>query len=256
MCLRAEAGDAGWGFKKFPMRAVDVCHNYLALHMNGIACRVWSRRLSDIVLLLVAVATASCGGSTRWEETPIDGPWVAPGVQAREFHRTRSPLSSPREEVVTFWTDAKGRRVEVFEIINSAMRYLEELGYFRRWPKTNRGINDYIQRLAPFTFHLVSTQPTIIVMVPHDFGKANDGRSNSEMVGRPPKQAADTKYMINYIEFGTTFPFHPEALWFSPDLRVPPTNFVAGIGVEQMIVQPGIKLLITKQVETCKTRRE
>lgn len=136
------------------------------------------------------------------------------------------------------------------------MRYLEELGYFGRWPKTNGDFNGYIQRLAPFTFHLISTQPIIIVMVPHDFGKANDGRSITQMVGQSPKQAAETKYMINYIEYGTTFPFHQEALWFSPDLRVPPTNFVAGTGVEQTIAQPGIKLVITRQGEMCKTRRE
>jgi len=157
---------------------------------------------------------------------------------------------------VTYWADAKGRRVEAFKIIDSAMRYLEELGYFQRWPKTNAGFDNYIQRLAPFTFHLVSTQPIIIVMVPHDFGNANDGRSISEIVGRPPKQATNTKYMLNHIEYGTTFPYHTEALWFSPDLRVPPTKLLAETGIHQTIVQPGLKLVITRKEEMCTTSRE
>ena len=205
--------------------------------------------------MLVVVATAFCLGCTRLAEIPIDGPWVAPGIHAREFERTKSRVSSPLSEHVSFWTDAKGHRVEVFKIVDPAMRYLEGLGYFQRWPETNMGFDDYIQRLAPYTFHLVSMQPTIVVMIPHDFGKASDGRSIAQMVGSPPKQSVSTKYMINHIEYGTTFPYHPEGLWFSPDLRVPPTKIGARTGNEQEIVHPGIKLVITRKGEVCTTKR-
>jgi len=156
---------------------------------------------------------------------------------------------------MSYWTDAKGHRVEVLKIVDSAMRYLEGLGYFQRWPETNVGFDDYVQRLAPYTFHIVSIQPTIVVMIPHDFGNPTDGRSITQIVGQPPNQSVSTKYMINHIEYGTTFPYHPEALWFSSELRVPPTKIAAHTG-EQEIVHPGIKLVITRKDEVCTTKRE
>ncbi|MBI3417244.1 MAG: hypothetical protein HY043_18290 [Verrucomicrobia bacterium] len=125
--------------------------------------------------LIAGFALTLCGcGETRWEEHAIDGPWVAPGVHARESMRTRLFFYAPLPEHVIFWTNAKGRRVETYNIVDASVRYLEELGYFDRWPKAGLNMNGYDSRVAPFTFHIVAIEPTVIVMTPQAFRSKQD----------------------------------------------------------------------------------
>jgi len=207
-------------------------------------------------VIAVIMAMSSCVyAETRWEEAAIDGPWVAPDIHARELTRTSLHFYSPVAEHDTFWTTAKGARKDADKIIDSTMRYLEKLGYFDRWPKTNGTYNDYVQRLAPFTFHIVAIDPTVVVMVPHDFGLPIDGRSNREIVGEAPEQSAHCKYMINYIEYGTSLPYHPEIIWFSPDLRIPPTPLSRYSDSEQSIDHKKVHLVFTRDGDRWVTKR-
>jgi hypothetical protein len=210
-----------------------------------------------IYFLLFAIsALFFCGCETRWEEHSIDGPWCAPNVHVREKEKTYLPFYSPLPEHTLFWITANGSRVESYKIVDSSVRYLDELGYFDRWPKTRGSYDDYQQRLAPFTFHIVAINPAIVVMVPHDFGNANDGRSISGIRGQQSEQAFGSKYMINLIEYGTSLPYDAKILWFSPDLQVPPTQFIQVSDSEQKIVQKGITLVLTKDGNLWKTSRE
>jgi hypothetical protein len=211
----------------------------------------------NLLFVLFTISVFSfCGCSTRWEENSIDGPWVAPGVHTRELTRTYLPFYSPDAEHITFWTTANGGREEAYKNFDSSMRYLEELGYFDRWPKTGDGYDNYDQRLAPFTFHIIAIDPTIMVMVPHNFGNSRAGRSISEIVGQQPAQGMEMKYMINFIEYGTSFPYDPNVLWFSPDLRVPPSPVKKTSDSEQEIVNEKIKIAVTKEGDVWKSKRE
>ncbi|MBI3417245.1 MAG: hypothetical protein HY043_18295 [Verrucomicrobia bacterium] len=62
--------------------------------------------------------------------------------------------------------------------------------------------------------------------------------------------------MINDIEYGTSIPYHAEILWFSPDLRVPPTRLAQRSNGEQEIFHQSFKLVATKEGDVWKTKRE
>ena len=205
------------------------------------------QRLSKIILFAMCGLTFY-GCATRLENEPIDGPWAAPGVQVRQVTRTDMPFYSPLPEHVTYWINAKGEREEAYKHFDSSVRYLDELGYFDRWPKTRVYYNNYNQRLAPFTFHLIAISPTVVVMVPHEY--------QTESIGRDPGQSYETKYMLNPIQFGTSIPSQTNLLWFSPDLRVPPMPVTRISDSEQRIVHPKIKLLFSKEGDIWRTKRE
>ncbi|MBA4146612.1 MAG: hypothetical protein H0X66_00745 [Verrucomicrobia bacterium] len=195
--------------------------------------------------------------TAQWKENPIDGPWVAPSVQTREFERAY--FAGMMDSVVTTetdWTFAYGTRRAASDIAASIQRYLKELGYFDRWPESQSSSDGYRERLAPFTFHIVSIDPTAVMMVPHDFGDPKGNRSIVDIVGWPPKQSFSSRYMLNHIEYGPTLPYHPEVLWFSPDLRVPPTRLTSHTESEQRLSHKRINLIVRKKGESWITTRE
>jgi len=210
--------------------------------------------LAKVIVAMVAISSCAYA-ETRWEETAIDGPWVAPGIHARELTRTSLHFYSPVAEHDTFWTTANGARKDADKIIDSTMRYLEKLGYFDRWPKTGFGFDDYDRRLAPFTFHIIAIEPIIVTMVPHDFGSQVVGKSGTQILGPRPKQGVSSKFMMNYIEYGTSLLYHPDVLWFSPDLRIPPTPLSRYSDSEQSIDHKKVHLVFTRDGDRWVTKR-
>lgn len=211
--------------------------------------------LACVALLLCSCSTAS-RLSAKWKEEPLDGPWVAPGVQAKEFSRTYfAGLMHTSDATDTVWTTSSGSRRNMMSILDSVDSYLKKLGYFDRWPETGSSVGSYRQRLAPFTFHIVAIDPTVVLMVPHDFGDPKARRSINDIVGRPA-QGLGSRYMINYLEYGPKFPFHPEPLWFSPSLGTAPTSLVRRGEAELEIVHRRIRLVATRDGDKWLTRRE
>ncbi len=208
-------------------------------------------------LLLCSCSTAS-RLSSKWEEQPLDGPWIAPGVQAREYSRSYfAGLMHTSDAIDTVWTTSSGARRNMMEILDSVDNHLKKLGYFDRWPESNAGYNGYRQRLAPFTFHVVAIDPTIVLMVPHDFGDPKARRSINDIVGRQSgRQARGSSYMINYIEYGPKLPYHPETLWFSPSLGTAPTLLAKRGDSEQELVHKRIRIVATREGDKWVTRRE
>jgi hypothetical protein len=108
--------------------------------------------------------------------------------------------------------------MDVLHAVDAADNYLKRLGFFDRWPETGSSVGNVIERLAPFTFHIVAIEPTVVIMVPHDFGNPKGNRSTTDIVGFAPEQSVGSRYMLNFFEYGTKLPYHPDVLWFSPDI--------------------------------------
>jgi hypothetical protein len=212
--------------------------------------------LCAFALLLSSCSTAS-RLSAKWEENPIDGPWTAPGVHAREFTRSYfAGLMHTSDATDTVWTTANGNRRDVLGTVDSVERYLKKLGYFDQWPETGSSSGGYTHRLAPFTFHIVAIDPTVVLMVPHDYGNPKGNRSTRDILGSQPKQAWGSRYMLNPIAYGTSLPYHPEILWFSPDLGSVPKPLTRRSDSEQELVHKRIRLVTKREGDTWTTRRE
>jgi hypothetical protein len=214
---------------------------------------------------LVIPLLSSCSTASRlsadWRENAIDGPWVAPGVHAREFERSYfAGLMHTSDAIDIAWTTSSGRRRDSMRILESVDRKLKQLGYFDRWPETGSSSGTssgtIIHRLAPFTFHIIALDPTVVIMVPHDFGNPKGNRSTVDIVGRQSKQQWHSRYMLNYIEYGTTLPYHPHILWFSPDLAAPAAPLSRRSDSEQELVHKRIRLLLKREGDVWTTRRE
>jgi hypothetical protein len=183
--------------------------------------------------------------TAKWEEKPIDGPWAAPDVQVRQFNKSYFRGFMAAGQTTDIRWDALGHHYNPERFANSITRDLMKQGYFDRWPQSGDKGDDYIRRIAPFTFHIVAIKPLIVVMVPHDFGPLTN--LYNFVIIDWPKQGFYNSRMRNYIEYGTRIPYHPEVLWFSPDLDVSPTRFTTIQENEQTIVHKKIKLVAQKQ---------
>ena len=217
---------------------------------------------STLLIFLSALVLISSSCSTgrltaEWVERPIDGPWIAPQIHAREFEREyfAGVLDSVSTSDVV-WTTATGSRRDAFQIVASVQRHLMKLGYFERWPESGSNVSGYQQRLAPFTFHIVAIEPTIVIMVPHDFGDPKGNRSINDIVGQPPKQSFQSRYMLNSIEYGTTLPFQSDILWFSPDLGTAPAMPERRTDSEMEVRHKEIRLVLKKDGDLWTTQRE
>jgi hypothetical protein len=144
----------------------------------------------------------------------------------------------------------------VLRLVDSAEHYLKQLGYFDRWPESQSSIGSIRQRLAPFTFHIVAIEPTVVIMVPHDFGHPEGNRSTLDIVGHASKQFFQSRYMLNYIEYGTRLPYHPDILWFSPDIGAAPAALARRSDSEQAVVHERIRLVMKREGSVWTTRRE
>lgn len=209
-----------------------------------------------LLLCCVALASSSCTFerlTAKWQDTGIKGPWAAPGIQAQKFEREYWTFMAGAVSTDAVWRTPKGRH-DARDIVSSVDKYLMHLGYFDRWPQSQAGINGYIQRVAPFTFHVVALDPTIVIMVPHDFGSLTN-RSINEIMGSAPSDSG-SDHMLNPITFGTKPPYHADVLWFSPDISQPPTRLTRRSDSEQELVAKRARIIVTRDGNQWITRRE
>lgn len=211
---------------------------------------------SAFAFLLSSCSTAS-RVTAKWEESRIDGPWVAPGVHAREFTRSYfAGLMHTSDASETVWTTANGSRRDVLGTVDSVEQHLKKLGYFDQWPESQASSGAYTLRLAPFTFHIVAIDPAVVLMVPHDYGNPKGNRSTRDIFGSQPKQSRGSRYMLNPVEYGTSLPYHSEILWFSPDLGIAPKPLTRLSDSEQELVHKRIRLVTKRAGDVWTTRRE
>lgn len=202
----------------------------------------------------------------RTVETSADLPWVRPGEKARYFSKRRADwntgVTSFAEWGSNFW-----RSEDPITTAYDAFAFLENRRAMDDWPRSHDGdsgtfthpsvydeltpdirtktdpygqtIVTYLIRVAPYRFHLVSIEPTVIVMQPKPelldwWGEyvRSEYSETSRWVRwiremQSPQLVAHTIWLENPIEFGTRLPAENPGstagwLWFSPDLRRPP----------------------------------
>jgi hypothetical protein len=157
-----------------------------------------------------------------WEEAKVDGPWIGNGIQAREYiksyfaHVMDAGVTEKKE-----WRSPDGTRINADGVFRSIDQYLQKSGLLEKWPGSGAYSDNREHRLAPFTFHLISVNPTIVVLAPHDFGTEKN-RSVSGTVGFAPKQFQVSDFVTNHFEYGTKVPLHADLLWFSPESKTLP----------------------------------
>lgn len=220
-----------------------------------------NRHTLTSALCLIVLSLCSCSTASRlsakWVETPIDGPWAAPGTHAREFSRSYfAGLMHTSDATDTVWVTASGKRRDMLQLSDSVDSYLKHLGYFDRWPESQSIVGSIRLRLAPFTFHIIAVEPTVVIMIPHDFGNPKGNRSTYDIVGQPPRHSFQSRYMLNYIEYGTRLPYHSDILWFSPDTGAAPAALTRHSDSEQEIHHKRIRLVLTRAGDLWTTRRE
>ena len=178
-----------------------------------------------IILSLSFLCLCSCATIARmnadWKEVKIDGPWMSSTCQAREFTRTYvAGVMHSGSAGDTKWTSDAGS-VNQFSIRNLIANYMHKTGMVKDWQRASGTSNGIEQRLAPYTFHVVSVLPTVVIMVPKDYGDINQ-KSTSEIIGnryQNQKPYLTSPHVINPIEYGTSVPYSDTLVWFSPDLK-------------------------------------
>jgi hypothetical protein len=176
----------------------------------------------------------------------VDTPWIGPEEQA--VQRSCSYFSCFMDSVKTSdtrWGTERSDGKPIYTYNDKIVSYLKRKRLLQSWPETQSNYNGYQQRLAPFKFYIVSVEPLVVIMIPHDFGEIR--RANVAIVGWHPEQAFRNSFMINYFEYGTYLPFHENQLWFSQDLKIGPIPVPKKERGDLVIEHRKIELVFKKQ---------
>ena len=183
------------------------------------------------LLLIVVLGLGGCATTQRltapWKVIWADGPWAGPAMASQmeeRYYYTSFMADGPT-------ADTRFRSPDGFTcdagLVHSAVSFLARKRHLSHWPETNASVNRVCQRLAPYTFHLVSIRPAVFVLVPHDFGPAKK-RTNSEILTR---QSLGDDRLMNLFHPGPDVPSATQLFWFSAELGIditPVTSAPAG----------------------------
>ena len=177
-----------------------------------------------------------------------DAPWAAAGVRAKEMYRRDLVSFSTAGTTGTMaWEDAQGAKHVQYEVWTKAQEHLIAGGVLSDWPITGSIVSGVEQRLAPFKFFIVSIEPTVVVMLPHEF-EDPIGRSTSEILGRDLEKGLFSKYLMNKGHHGVVCPYAEEFMWFSPDLDIGPTSISVKLH-EAATITVGNDQLVFKRID-------
>jgi hypothetical protein len=206
------------------------------------------------VLLLLGIVGCCSLAPWRPEAATEDLPWCAPGRQATEESKLQNSPMAPAPQTRYRWVAGHFKRGAPWAYARTADKYLARLGLVETWPETGAGAGSITLRLAPYEFTIVSIHPVIVIMRPHDFGSPT-GRSISDIVGSGTGKL-HSRYLMNYYEYGTSFPWQERLLWFSPDLHVEPTAFKLPAAGTNVIEWCRGKLILAERQGVVQTRRQ
>ena len=216
------------------------------LHASVAPSESWAWVAAIMVTVLLTGCATIAQQSAKWEESKVEGPWIAPKVQAREMHRTYyAHLMDAGATSDTVWVDGNGRRHNVEGVMRSIDSFLKKNGFFERWPESQASVRDYRMKYAPFKFYVVSVTPIVVVMSPHELGNTK-GRSAQDVVGPWGKAAWPSLHMLNCYEYGPQVPYKEGLLWFSPDLNVLPTPLTGQKDSSLELAHKRIQMTATK----------
>lgn len=152
-----------------------------------------------------------------WKETDsiAQAPWVAPGVRGRYETRHVELLGAPAETWESRWIGRRSQRLDPISLHVSLTRPLQNAGMYQQWPATTGSINSVPQRMAPFRFFLVSLFPTVVLMIPWEYGTLQ-GRSNNDILKDISSAQVSMDGLVNGAELTTVIPYSPHVMWYSP----------------------------------------
>ena len=141
-------------------------------------------------------------------------------MQATLEYRQRTSYMADAFDTDLRWKSPNGETWHIPDnYLKDSITFLEKQGLLQQWPKSNSFIDGQESVLAPYKLYLVSIEPKIFILEPHDFGPIAN-HSISEIVGPQPDQCFLDSRLLNYIEYGSEIPFASRLFWFSPELGV------------------------------------
>jgi len=148
---------------------------------------------------------------------------VGPEEKSKLFQRDTGDLPGSPSLRVTALSVSLGWKVRLNEAFSRCDRALRSSSEFSSWPVLNSTVNGVRQRVAPYRIYLVSLEPDVAILVPHDFG-TTAGKSLNEIFGPRPQHSSVSDYLENHINIGTSVPFLHNAKWVSPDSNHNPSE--------------------------------
>jgi hypothetical protein len=216
------------------------------------------RRRLVVAAVLVAVVTTVFGACFlnrpwksygAWETDDRPAPMIcgAPGTSTRRSYELTNPLdpANGARRWELGWTDSKGRRYEAAEVAEDVSRRLQNTEMFTQWPGTQSTVNDVRQRLAPHIITLVSLQPTVVLLQPHDYGGLIN-RSSVVIVGDRSPDKLCLSGLLNWLFVGTRLTPSDEVWCLVPDLNQEPTHLSLSAAATPI---PGTELTITRTAD-------
>jgi hypothetical protein len=115
--------------------------------------------------------------------------------------------------------------VRCAKVEHNTEAYLLAASRTLEWSDIGRAYDATEQTATHFRCTLISIWPTVVVMTLQHSPVPQSPLKGSTLGPRPVPQFKwrSKPSGVNYLGYGTTLPPADEGLWFSPDLKVPPT---------------------------------
>lgn len=213
---------------------------------------MWKRGNGLLGFGFAAIGLALCSGCIStgpWrdslEAAVMAGGQIAKAVERSYTNSWPHPLMDD-PMIERGWAGANGRIYLALNVASCVDKFIQQTDVYRTWPGTQSYFNSLEQRLAPFTLTLVSLDPIVVIMQPHDYGSPVN-RSTYDIVGWR-EHALFLQGLMNYLYYGTQLSKSAETWWFSPDLKQPPVRLVMKEG-EAALTIPGTGLRLVRVPE-------
>ncbi len=181
-------------------------------------------------LLLVGLKVG-CGCKTAWRECQGSAPYIGPEVMAKDMRREVRSLAlymtanGHRDESV--WKGC-GKRVDQGQVRREVEAYLVRSRFYRETvDETEVSFSTDVrnpdalrlpQKVAPYKLCVVSLCPTVVLMIPFDYGYDAPRKA----ITRPGEESEWGRSLGLFplaggLHAGTSFPYQDGLLWFRPD---------------------------------------
>ena len=211
-----------------------------------------------ISVIILSATIAACSLFAPWKKIEIEEtklPWCGPGKHVVEERQEYDMPISPTGSVVEYrWVTSFWQKEDIYTYAEKIDSYLKEISVVDHSQESQAWADGINQRVAPYKFTFISVHPLIVIMRPYDFGP-QENRSISEIVGSRGSFALQSRFLMNYYEYGTEIPFQTDLLWFSPDLNIKPQKIDLKINGKQDISWSGESLVLIEKDGVVKTER-
>ena len=180
--------------------------------------------LKITLISIFIIQLNACSLLVPWERVEPKStnlPWCGPDKHPVEERKSYDSMFAPTGSTIEYrWVTSFWQKHTIYSYPEAIDSYLKKINLIDNWPASQSWNNNINEKVAPYKFTFVSIHPLVVIMRPYEFGPLKN-RSTYDIVGSPDS-AMRSKYLLNYYEYGTSFPFQPDLSWFSPDLEIKP----------------------------------